>query len=166
MKTIKTIFFFSSLFILLTSSSCETNDDLEFGENSFSCYINGELFTPKPSTSISTSPVSKKLIFNRDSFFSVSAKDHDKYTIFIMIRNFEDKNSHSLKLNNTQNVDDSYANIYTLINGKKYISKDDSGIVTFTNVTDSNVEGTFEFTLYNVNDDNDVIQITNGKFND
>lgn len=165
MKKIKKVLFYCSILILITSSSCETNDEVEFGENTFSCYINGEVFVPKPQTTISTSPLSKKLEFNRGSYFSMSAKDHDKYTIFIMIKNFEDKISHPLKLNN-HNGDNNYANIYTLINGEKYISKDNSGTVTFTNITDNNVEGTFKFTLYNENDNSDIIQITNGKFND
>ena len=52
------------------------------------------------------------------------------------------------------------------INNKTYLSKDNSGSVTFTKVSDTNVEGTFEFTLYNENDDSDTIRVTNGKFND
>ena len=123
-------------------------------------------FVPKPQISISTSPLSKKLEFNRNTYFSINAKDHDKYSIFIIIRNFEDMNSHTLNLNTTQSGDKNYAYIRALINGTNYISKDNSGTVTFTNITDFNVEGKFEFTLYNENDNSDIIQITNGKFND
>ena len=162
----KIILYCTYLCCLLIISSCEIQDINSEGDNTFSCYINGEAFVPKPQTTISTSPLSKKLEFNRGSFFSIKAKDHDKYSIFILIREFEDKDSHPLKFNNPQNGGNSHAYITVLINGEKYITKDNSGIVTFTNITDNNVEGKFEFTLYNENDNSDKIQVTNGKFND
>ena len=164
-KLIKTIVFLGSLLLLLTSSSCD-NDDIETGDESFSCYINGQLFVPKARPlSFTTSPLSKKLIFNRGSYFSVEAKDHEKYSIFIMIRNFKDSGSHSLQQNNFNGITN-YVWIRTIINGENYTSKENSGTVTFTEVSDTNVAGTFEFTLYNENDETDIIKITKGKFND
>ena len=52
MKTIKRVLFFSSFFLLLTSSSCETNDIIQTGDESFSCYINGQLFIPKANVNL------------------------------------------------------------------------------------------------------------------
>jgi hypothetical protein len=165
-KLIKTIVFLGSLLLLLTSSSCD-NDDIETGVESFSCYINGQLFVPKARPlSFTTSPLSKKLIFNRGSYFSVKARDHENYTIFFTIRNFEDNDSHFLKFNDSSNGDINHAQVRTIINGENYLSKENSGTVTFTEVSDANVAGTFEFTLYNENDETDIIKVTKGKFND
>ena len=59
---LKKILFFSSLFLLLTSVSCE-KQAIEIGGDSFSCYIDGELFVPKAASfSFSTSPLSEKLV--------------------------------------------------------------------------------------------------------
>jgi len=164
-KTTKLIL--SALLVLITITSCQT-DDIDTGEASFSCYINGELFTPKASTSISVLPPGEKLVFNRDSYFFVKTTDHRDFRIFFNIENFEtgifnlgvsDGNSYEYQIN--------HAIIIAYAGGdKKYISKGNSGSITFTRVSDTNVEGTFEFTLYNENDVNDIIRITDGKFND
>jgi hypothetical protein len=78
---IKRVLFFSSFFLLITSSSCETND-IETRDESFSCYINGRLFVPKDSTNLtSTSP-------NNDGVFNFSEYNGDLnggqyYVIFL-----------------------------------------------------------------------------------
>ena len=80
MKTIKRVLFFSSFFLLLTSSSCETND-IETGDVRFSCYINGQLFTPKGSTNLtSTSPNNDGVFFLvYDNFFNVKSYNSDNF---------------------------------------------------------------------------------------
>ena len=80
--------FLLAFLMFQTMISCET-DDIETGDKSFSCYINGELFMPKASTSISVLPPSEKLIFGRDSNFSVRATDHRDFKIFFNIENFD-----------------------------------------------------------------------------
>lgn len=159
--------FLLALLVLLTVTSCET-DDIDTRDTSFSCYINGELFIPKASTSISVFPPGEKLIFGRDSNFSARATDHRDFKVFFNIENFDvgtfnlgisDGNSYEYQLN--------HAIIVAYAGGdKKYVSKDNSGSITFTDVSDTNVKGTFEFTLYNEHDASDIIRITNGKFND
>ena len=87
----------------------------------------------------------------------------------IYIKNFIDENEFSLKNSNGvinypfNNPETSSVLIY---NDKKYLSKMNSGKLVLTEASDTNLEGTFEFTLYNENDDSDTIRITNGKFND
>lgn len=167
MKTIKRVFFFSSFLLLLTSSSCETDDIIETGDKSFSCYINGQLFIPKANVNLlDTFPSRKKVVFSTmNSYFSVKATDSENYNIFFNIQEYDiGRFNFRQSVGNIYNNNLNHAIINT--NGKRYISKEGSGSVTFTEVSDTNVEGTFEFTLYNENDDSDTIRITNGKFND
>ena len=165
-KLIKTIVFLGSLLLLLTSSSCD-NDDIETGDESFSCYINGQLFVPKARPfSITTFPVRKKLTFSTmNSYFSVKATDFEKYRVVFNILDydigiFNFSQSDGNVFNNDLN------HVIISIGDKRYLSKENSGTVTFTEVSDTNVEGTFEFTLYNKNDETDIIKVTKGKFND
>ena len=51
-------------------------------------------------------------------------------------------------------------------NGVLYLSKENSGTITFTESSSDNVKGTFEFTLYNENDESDTIHVTDGHFDD
>ena len=53
-----------------------------------------------------------------------------------------------------------------LKNGVKYLSKQGSGSVIFTVVTDTDSKGTFEFDVYNENNSNDNLHITNDQFDD
>ena len=168
MKTIKRVFFFSSFLLLLTSSSCETND-IDTREYRFSCYINGQLFVPKGSTNlVSTSPNNDGVFFLvYEDFFNVKSYNSGKF-VYITILN---QNIGKFDLNKSHGIyglDDPNTTNHAIIhiNNKTYLSKENSGSVTFTEVSETNVEGTFEFTLYNENDDSDTIRITNGKFND
>ena len=165
MKTIKRVLFFSSFLLLLTSSSCETND-IETGDESFSCYINGQLFIPKANVNLlDTFPLQEELVFNRDTYFFIRAVNKE-YGIFFNITNF-DLGRFNLNTSNRNNFNYQLSHIIIRTReDKTYLSKDNSGSVTFTEVSDTNVEGTFEFTLYNENDETDIIKVTNGKFND
>jgi hypothetical protein len=164
-KTIKRVLFFSSFFLLLTSSSCETND-IETGDESFSCYINGQLFIPKANVNLlGTLPHQNNLSFGKDSSFLIRAANQD-YGIFFSIENFS---LGEFNLSESDGNNFNYQLSHIIIRtreDKTYLSKDNSGSVTFTEVSDTNVEGTFEFTLYNENDETDIIKITKGKFND
>ena len=167
MKTIKRVLFFSSFFLLITSSSCETNDIIQTGDESFSCYINGQLFIPKANVNLlDTFPLRKKVVFSTmNSYFSIKATDSENYNIFFNVLDYDiGIFNFSQSEGNIYNNDLNHAIINT--SDIRYISKDNSGSVTFTEVSDTNVEGTFEFTLYNENDDSDTIRVTNGKFND
>jgi hypothetical protein len=167
-KLIKTIVFLGSLLLLLTSSSCD-NDDIETGDHSFSCYINGQLFVPKGSTNlISTSPSNDGVFFLvYDDFFNVKSYNSDIF-VYITIIN---QNTGKFDLNTSHGVyglDDPNTINHAIISigDKTYLSKENSGSITFTEVSDTNVAGAFEFTLYNENDETDIIKITKGRFND
>jgi len=168
MKTIKKMLLLGTLLVLLTGSSCETND-IETGDHSFSCYINGKLFIPKANVNLlDTFPLQEKLVFNRDSYFYARATDSKNYRIIFNIEDF-----HLGVFNLKQGDGDIYENqlnyavVVAYSNGDKtYLSKEGVGTVTFTEVSANNVEGTFEFTLYNKDDETDTIKVTKGKFND
>jgi hypothetical protein len=168
MKTIKRVLFFSSFLLLLTSSSCETNDK-ETGDVRFSCYINGQLFVPKGSTNlVSTSPNNDGFsIYLYDDFISLKVSNSSDF-VYFSITNYK---IGKIDLDNSlgfSGPSDSHTMNHAVVkfNNKTYLSRDNSGSVTFTEVSDTNVEGTFEFTLYNENDDSDTIRVTSGKFND
>ena len=102
-----------------------------------------------------------------DNFFNVKSYNSDNF-VYITIIN---QNTGEFDLNKSHGIyglDDPNTINHAIIkiNNKTYLSRDNSGSVTFTEVSDTNVEGTFEFTLYNENDDSDTIRVTNGKFND
>jgi len=163
-KLIKTIVFLGSLLLLLTSSSCD-NDDIETGVESFSCYINGELFIPKSNVNLlDTFPLQEELVFNRDTYFFIRAVNKE-YGIFFNITNF-DLGRFNLNTSNRNNFNYQLNHVIVSTGDKVYLSKEGSGSVTFTEVSDTNVAGTFEFTLYNENDETDIIKVTKGKFND
>ena len=164
MKTIRKILLLGSLLTLLTSSSCD-NDDIETGDESFSCYINGELFIPKSNVNLlDTFPLQEELVFNRDTYFFIRAVNKE-YGIFFNITNF-DLGRFNLNTSNRNNFNYQLNHVIVSTGDKVYLSKEGSGSVTFTEVSDTNVAGTFEFTLYNENDETDIIKVTKGKFND
>jgi hypothetical protein len=163
-KLIKTIVFLGSLLLLLTSSSCD-NDDIETGDERFSCYINGQLFVPKAKVNLlGTLPQQNNLSFGRNSSFLIRAANQD-YGIFFNIENF-DLGEFNLSTSDENNFNYELSHIIISTVDKTYLSKENSGTVTFTAVSDTNVEGIFEFTLYNKNDETDIIKVTKGKFND
>ena len=60
----------------------------------------------------------------------------------------------------------SFAHLYATINGTKYLSYSNSGSINFTKISLSEgiYSGTFEVKLKNKNNDTDIIEITDGRF--
>ncbi len=167
MKTLKNIFFYSLLLIFFNNASCN-KQEIPTGDHTFSCYIDGDLFVPKGSGNMtSTTPVNDGLFFSKyENYFHTSAKDYKKYTMMFNIVNWEVA-TFDLVASSGNFYDHSINHAKVRHNNVWYVSKENSGIITFIEA-DSNGEtnGTFEFTLYNENNENDIIHITDGKFND
>ncbi|MCF6307976.1 MAG: hypothetical protein L3J09_08475 [Flavobacteriaceae bacterium] len=164
MKTLMQYIKYSFILFLCTSVSCNKNDDIVIptGDHTFSCYINGEFFVPKGN--INSVPYDDGLSFSRyELYFYAKAKDFKKFTVFFNLTEL-DLNTYSLSSSSGSFLDYTVSHAIVRINGVKYLSKENSGTVTFTKVTETDVKGTFEFTLYNENDESDVIQVTNGNF--
>ncbi len=169
MKKFNGILLYIVLLLLLTGGSCiRPEQELPSGDHSFYCYIDGELFVPKGFHDVfSESPPNDGLFFViYEDYFHVHASDNKKY--FVMF-NIVDWHTGTFQLNNSSGIttDRSINHAIVKINGVWYLSKENSGTVTFTEAgMDENTEGTFEFTLYNENDDSDIIHVTGGHFND
>jgi len=168
MKPIKYYIIYSFLFVLCTSVSCNKTDAevIPTGDHTFSCYIDGILFVPKGS--ITSMPYDDGLaLYIQETFFNATAKNSTNNVIvyFTIIDWVEGTFNLTVSNGLFQPSDPNNINHAIVgINGIKYLSKENSGTVTFTTVTETDVKGTFEFTLYNENDESDVIHITNGNF--
>ncbi len=169
MKTVKEIIKYSFIIFFLSLSSCNSSDEQEIptGDHSFSCHIDGELFVPRGNPNIfTTTPTNDGLrISITDNFYQIEAHDYSNYTVFI---NIADNHFETIDLEKSSGsfYDFSINHVIIKRNGVIYLSKDNSGSIILTSNTNENVSGTFEFILYNENDESDIIQVTNGKFND
>ena len=163
MKNLVSLFFL----ILFVNASCTKDEEIPTGNRTFSCRINGELFIPKSDAPLLTvGPVGDGLSYlNYPLFFSATAYN-PIYTVYFNIVNWNLNTFNLVNSNGLIAPSDSHAinHVVVIKNGKKYLSKEGSGTVTFTEVTTTEVKGTFAFTLYNENDNSDVIRITEGKF--
>ena len=163
MKTLLKITSYLFVVLMFSTSSCRK---LPHGDHSFYCYIDGELFVPKGNTRISTSPYEDGYIFyKQDDHTTVIAKDFKKYTVFFNTTS-RVLGKHFLKNSSGSFYDYDVNHAIVRVNGIKYLSKEGSGYIQYTESNDENVKGTFEFTLYNENDDSDVIHVTGGHFDD
>lgn len=172
MNTLKLILFNVFALILFANGSCSKPEPIiPTGNHTFSCRINGKLFLPKSSSPIGTvGSTGDGLSFLRlNNNLDIAPLAYNSPTaINFYIKNYAigifiltDSNG---RIEYPYDNPDNQATL--LYNGVKYLSKQGSGHVTFTDVTTENVKGTFEFTLYNENDNNDVIHVTEGKFDD
>jgi len=170
MKTkVKYLNIFIAITIIVLFNSC-TKKEPPTGDHTFSCYINGELFVPKGNGNLSsTSPVDDGLSFIKyETYIQVKATDYKKYNVMFNIVNWNE-GSFSLSASDGSyyNHTINHAMVGIRKTGKWYLSKDNSGTVTFTKADlNGDTKGTFEFTLYNENDPTDIIHVTNGKFDD
>ena len=156
---------------LLTNASCtEPEPPIPTGDHTLSCRINGELFLPQGNGGgWSTLPAGDGLNFNKYSnnlSYSVSASNLKKYRVHFGIYKFK---VGTFTLTDSDGLffptgTGEINHAIVLKNGIKYLSKQGSGTVTFIESSDANRRGTFEFTVYNENNSNDVLRITNGQF--
>jgi len=169
MKTLHILFLFSFLF-LLTSQSCKKKEKLPEGDHTLYCYIDGELFVPEGDCNVaSTMPCQDALNFikHENDYFIAHAKNNEEnINLRFCILNWEEGKFY-LSKNNGDFYDLSNNNAAIFKDNKLYISHDNSGWVKFEQASpDGDTKGTFEFTLYNVEDSTDVIRVTDGHFDD
>lgn len=174
MKTKIIFYILGFILALLTNASCtEPDPPIPTGNHTFSCRINGKLFLPKAIISWSTSPTNSYdglSYYVKPDYFNIQT-GNNKYSMFyINIANWKLGTFNLIDSNGyvgPQNGDPRDINHVIIIkNGVKYLSKQGFGNVIFTVVTDTDSKGTFEFTVYNENNSNDVLHITNGQFDD
>ncbi len=181
LKILKTI-----LLLVLTFFNCSNNDDpqdqlppiTETGANTFGCIINGEVLIPKNSNGI---PNARGLeaYYKDNKTFILDANNYSDSNsngkLYIYIYNLNSEGNFPLGLSEglssfyfEPNYSHLWCRVYDQTTGnKKYISTTDSGSVQITRFDEVNniVSGIFEnLTLVNIDNSNDKIQITNGRF--
>ena len=168
MKILKHLVVYSLTLLLFTNNSCK-KPEVPTGDNTFSCYIDGELFVPKTTNDGITGSDDGLSLYQYENRFTAFATDKDIYTVYFNIANWGVGTFPLTDSNGLIRPYDPYDINHAIIkkNGILYLSKVSSGIVTFIEANHpGEVNGTFEFTLYNENNESDIIYVTNGKFND
>ena len=157
---------------LFTNASCtEPDPPIPTGNHTFSCIINGKLFLPQATGGWSTSPSGADdglSYYITPDHFNIQTGNNEYSMFYINIANWKLGSFNLIDSNGyvgPQNGDPRDINHVIIIkNGVKYLSKQCSGSIIFTGVTDADSKGTFEFALFNENNSNDVLQITAGQF--
>ena len=186
-KLIKTLFFVAALFCIGCSDNDPPQDQLppitQNGANTFGAVVDGKVFIPK--TSYPSNPgggIIKGLeVMVGSDFFDNNGDD----IWFISAYNSEDAPSTYIYiylptlLNNPSNFiinisdgsdssDLPNAHIFCLINqgNSQYLSFENSGLLVFSRLDIENgiYAGTFSVKLKNKDNENDVIEITDGRF--
>ena len=153
----------------IVCTNCSDDNEQPTDENSFSFFINGDLYIPEGGTGISGSKTQPYLwsytnFDNPNSSYIFSIRSSGNYTSRItIIKPKLGENILNQELKHTSDIENSgmivkNSNIfYNTKNNQK------NGTVTFTELSEAKVVGTFECTLYNEN--GDELKVTKGKFN-
>ena len=143
------------------------------GENTFGCLIDGNVFIPKDKTGYTPpgggTPRGIE-IFGNNSVFVIQARNYINATIYIYIPEnlpnqieyvFDESPGVSYGLNSPD-----YAHIFCIINNKKYLSFENSGSILFTKVNQTSglYAGVFSAKFKNIDDKNDILEISEGRF--
>jgi hypothetical protein len=159
------------LALFINASCTEPDPPIPTGDHTFSCSINGELFLPKGTGGgWSSLPTGDGLYFNEynsNLSYSVSASN-SKFRVYLGIYNWKVGTFTLTDSDGAFHPGDrgEINHAIVLKNGVKYLSKQGSGSVVFTVGTDADSKGTFEFDVYNENNSDDILHITNGQFDD
>ena len=185
-------FFLKTILFLFTIAfyNCEKNDPQEqlppitqTGTNTFGAIVDGNLFIPKTSYTFTPGSSERKglLVQVGPNFYNNEGddkwlikannyKDLPETYIYIYIPSLKDnKKNHIIGISDGSETSDlSNAHIYSLIDlgNRQYRSFNNSGNLEFTRLDINNgvYSGTFTVKLKNKDDENDIIEITNGRF--
>tara|TARA_R110002072_G_scaffold173622_2_gene328503 strand:- start:373 stop:894 length:522 start_codon:yes stop_codon:yes gene_type:complete len=164
----KNLFLKTALFLFaLTLFSCEgnninTNDST--GNDTFSCFVNGKLYTPSAGTGINGGDIRPFAWAYNDNSSRITFNSGGEYTLFINIINpNQGENSLNQELRNSLDFGSTGMVLLNSIIYYNTKSNQDNGSVIFTELSETKAVGTFECTLYN--DNGDELKVTNGKFN-
>ena len=155
------------IFATTLNSSCEEqNTNESTGNDTFSCYINGNLYIPSAGTGIGGGDIRP---FNwaygneNDSYITIEATGKD-WTLFLNLLNpKKGKNILNQELSNS--IDYYHSGMAVHNSNEFYNTKDnqENGYINFTELSKTKSIGTFECTLYDEN--GKELKVTNGKFN-
>ena len=187
-KLFTTLFFVAALFCIGCSDNDTPQDQLppitQTGANTFGAVVNGRVFTPEDS--FSTTPGNSSFkglqVFVGDNFSN--SNGDDKWTvltgnfkinpsiyIYIYIPTLINSSNNSFSINASDGLRDSNLNhphIYTYFDNTNnlYLSYENSGLLVFSRLDIENgiYAGTFSVKLKNKDNENDIIEITDGRF--
>ena len=157
-----------------------------FGANTAGCYINGKLLIPKNNDQAIGGPLIYGLRYHLgnsfgdplfNDYFAISIenrKDLDGDDIYIHLNQMvQGSGNYTLGQSNGNLFTASPNNNHVVLkrgvnsgNIQTYISSPTSGSIVITRFDWANniISGTFSFSLYNVNNPSDLIQVTEGRF--
>jgi len=163
----KTTFLKTALLIFITTLfSCEDNSNTNdsTGNDSFSCYINGKLYTPSAGTGIGGGDIRPFAWAYDDNGKRITINSGGEYTLFINILNpTEGENTLNEELRNSLDYGSKGMVIHNELIFYNTKNNQNNGFVNFTELSETKALGTFECILYN--DKGDELKVTNGKFN-
>lgn len=149
------------------------------GENTFGCYVNGVLITPRNGTGTFYGPDSGMYVAgsfgphhdirvhdfasDRTSSITIRIKYLDSLGVNTYI-----VNESGCSLSNIPSNNNIFCRVFDFEEGiyKTYCSFENSGIIEITrhDVDNNILSGTFSGKVRNMNDSNDIVEITNGRF--
>jgi hypothetical protein len=163
----KTKFLKTALLIFITTMfSCEdnTNTNESTGNDSFSCYINGKLYTPSAGTGIGGGDIRPFAWTYDDNGKRITINSGGEYTLFINILNpTEGENILNEELRNSLDFGSKGMVIHNELIFYNTKDNQNNGTITFTKLSETEAVGNFECILYN--DKGNELKVTNGKFN-
>ncbi len=188
-KQLKTI---ALLFLAFTFINCTKSDDTitpvvedqlppitQTGENTFGCLINGNVFIPKDKTGYTPPGGGRPRGINiytgsyssTSDYFVIRARNFNNIYLYIYREKDVPEESITYNFSNSPGVGYSleapnYPHTFCLINGIKYLTFLNSGEITYSKVNFNLglYAGTFSLKLKNENNPNDILEITQGRF--
>ena len=157
------------LFFAIVCTNCSDNTEQPTGEDSFSFFINGELYIPEAGNGIGGGEIQPFSWYYSDfnepnNKFLFNINGLGKYRVTLKIK--EPRKGENFLNNELKNEFDTLNSGMIVQNETIFYNtknNQNNGIITFTELSETKAVGTFECTLYNEN--GDKIKITDGKFN-
>jgi len=178
-----------TLLTIITLTSCNKNDDdneftptlppiTQTGANTFGCYVNGNLLTPRDGTGTYLGADRSMRIHSltdnsgNNVYREIRVRDFKGDSNGIIKIHFADINTYSIGdfIINESNCEDGLnannnTNITVRWYGNWYCSINNGGIINFSKIDNlANYAGTFSCTVQNRDNPNDIIEITQGRF--
>lgn len=168
MKNFTRSMFAALVCVALVFTGCKKDDDGGMGgaaaEGNLTATVNGNSFQSLEGTTAAQETNSGGV-----RVIAVSAGTIDSENLQMIVQNFDGVGTYSLNLINIgtysylpdpSNPDPNTVVIYSTATGSGNV-----GEINISSYSATNVEGTFSFTGYNINDPSDTTTVTNGAFN-
>ena len=164
MKNFKKILL--TLFVSLAMFACKSDDDAGDGpgggEGTFTAQVDGSSFSGITGTVVAR-------LTNSGTALAVSGGTSDAENLQIILTAFDGVGTYQLNainigtysyLPDPSNPDPNTVVVFTTVNGAS-----SNGEINISSFDGDNIQGTFSFTGYNINNTSDTVSVTNGEFN-